>query len=248
MVQQPKQPDSRLASQILPGPLYRSVTHVFAQHITGCMLVGGSALAGYYAGHRRSDDLDLFAKDGDAHRASTLAVKSLRNLGARIEDTVSSAQFYRASCTLDGQAFTVEVVLDANAHAVGEFHVADDGVAVGSLATLLRQKAATLVSRCSEKDLYDWIWLFRSNPEVDLAMLIELGSQIDGGLTAEAALACMVGTELMKSACGFSHRQTSSQVFKDITTLKKNLEQGLDKLARSQPTPPVGELVRALRR
>lgn len=248
MVQQLEQPDSRLASKILPGPLYRSATHVFAQHITGCMLVGGTALAGYYAGHRRSDDLDLFAEDGDAYRSTTLAVKSLRNLGARIEDTVSSSQFYRASCTLDGHAFTVDVVLDANAHAVGESQVADDGVAVGSLATLLRQKAATLVSRCSEKDLYDLIWLFRSNPKVDLAMLIELGSQIDGGLTAEAALTCLVGTELMKSACGFSLTQTASQVFGEITTLKRDLEQGLDKLARGQPTPPVGKLVRALRR
>ena len=31
-------PDSRLARRVLPGPLYRALTHVFAQGISGCML------------------------------------------------------------------------------------------------------------------------------------------------------------------------------------------------------------------
>ena len=48
------------------------------------MLVGGTALAGYYAGHRRSDDLDLFVRDEAACRAAVLAVKSLVTLGAGI--------------------------------------------------------------------------------------------------------------------------------------------------------------------
>ena len=55
-----RKPESGLAAEVLPPPLYRALTHVFAQGIDGAMLVGGTALAGYYAGHRRSDDLDLF--------------------------------------------------------------------------------------------------------------------------------------------------------------------------------------------
>ena len=57
-----RQPDSSLAAQILPPPLYRALTHLSAQDLNGVMLVGGTALAGYYAGHRRSDDLDLFTE------------------------------------------------------------------------------------------------------------------------------------------------------------------------------------------
>jgi hypothetical protein len=243
-----RKPDSRLASRILPGPLYRAATHIFEQKITGCMLVGGSALAGYYAGHRRSDDLDLFARDGDAHRAAVLAVKSLRNLGAQTQELLSSSQFYKTSCTLDGHAFTVDVVLDANLHSVGESRAADDGVVVASLETLLKQKAATLVSRCSEKDLYDLMWLFRAKPDLDLRSLIELGSQIDGGLTAEAALTSLLGAGLSKSSCGFSHSQSADEVFGDITSLKKSLALGLHELALSQPAPRLGKLVRALRK
>jgi hypothetical protein len=212
------------------------------------MLVGGTALAGYYFGHRRSDDLDLFVKDEDAHRASSLAVKSLRNLGTQIEQVLSSSQFFKVTCVLDRHAFTVDVVLDANLHLFGKSEVAGDGVAVASLETLLRQKAATLVSRCSEKDLYDLIWLFRANPDIDFPKLIELGSQIDGGLTAESALTSLAGTELSRSSCDFSRTQTADQVFKQVSSLKKSLEQALDKLARSQPVPPIGKLVRSLRK
>lgn len=240
-------PDSRLARRVLPGPLYRALTHVFAQGISGCMLVGGTAISGYYAGHRRSDDLGLFARDRDAHRASVFAVRSLADAGAKVDEVLGSAQYFKASCLLDGHPFTVDVVLDSNLHAVGESHAADDGVAVAGVGTLLRQKAATLVSRCGEKDLYDLIWLFQANPGLDLSHLIDLGSQIDAGLTAEAALASLLGTEPSRSSCGFSLTQTPDEVLKEISVLKRNLEISLDKIARSQPAPEIGQLVRALR-
>ena len=240
-------PDSRLAQRVLPGPLYRALAHVYAQGISGCMLVGGTAISGYYAGHRRSDDLDLFARDEDAYRATVLAARSLTDAGAQVEEVFGSAQYFKASCLVEGHRFTVDVVLDANLHAVGEFHVADDGVAVAGVETLLRQKAATLVSRCGEKDLYDLIWLFRANPGVGLSQLIDLGSQIDAGLTAEAALASLLGSELSSSSCGFSLTQTPDEVLRDIAVLKRNLEASLDELARNQPAPGIGRLVRALR-
>ena len=109
------------------------------------------------------------------------------------------------------------------------------------------KRLATLVSRCGEKDLYDLIWLFQANPGLDLSQLIDLGSQIDAGLTAEAALASLLGTEPSRSSCGFSLTQTPDEVLKEISVLKRNLEVSLDKIARSQPAPEIGQLVRALR-
>jgi hypothetical protein len=240
-------PNSGLAREILPAALHRALLHVFAQRIPRCMLVGGTALAGYYAGHRRSDDLDLFVQDEDAHRSVILAVGSLRGIGASLEEVVSSAQYFKALCQLDGHAFTADVVLDANLFTVGESHRVDDGVVVASLETLLRQKAATLVSRCSEKDLYDLIWLFEAKPKLALSKLIELGAQIDAGLTTEACLTSLIGTRLSVSACGFSPTRTASEVFEDVTKLKAALEEAFDRLARRQAVHPIGHLVRALR-
>ena len=68
------QPDLSLARRVLPAPLLRALQHVFAQGLSGCMLVGGTALAGFYAGHRRSDDLDLFTETGEDQSAAVLAV------------------------------------------------------------------------------------------------------------------------------------------------------------------------------
>jgi hypothetical protein len=240
-------PDSKLAARTLPAPLYRALKHVFAQGITRCMLVGGTALAGYYAGHRRSDDLDLFAGDEPSWRAAVLAAKSLGSLGAAIEERQSSSQFYSATCELDKHLFTVQVVLESNLFVFGSFHRAADGVLVADVPTLLKMKAATLVSRCAEKDLYDLLWLLRREPGLTLERLVELGSQVDGGMSAEAALTSLVGTTVSKGACAFSRTESPGAVFRKISSLKKELERGFERIAREQPAPPIGELIRRLR-
>ncbi len=211
------------------------------------MLVGGTALAGYYAGHRRSDDLDLFVRDDGAFRAAVLAVKSLTELGAAVEERQGSTRFYSATCALDGHAFTVQVVLDANLFTVGACRVAADGAAVADLPTLLRMKAATLVSRCAEKDLYDLAWLFDREPGLTVERLLELGSSIDGGMTAEGVLTSMVGTTLTAAACGFSPAHAAGEVFRRVSRLKERLEHGFAQAAENKSPPPIGELIRKLR-
>jgi hypothetical protein len=239
-------PQSRLAEEVLPAPLHRALTHVFGQGVSECMLVGGTALAGYYAGHRRSDDLDLFTKDAPAQRACVLAVQSLIDVGASLSDERSSARFHHAACHLGGHDFTAQVVLDPNLFRVGSGARADDGVFVADLPTLLKMKAATLVSRCAEKDLYDLIWLFDQERELGVAELIALGSEIDAGMDAEAVLASLVGTELRESACGFSAGQSASEVYAAITELKRGLVRGLERHLRGQPAPPIAALLRRL--
>jgi len=241
------QPDIALASGVLPAPLYRGLLHVFAQGISGCMLVGGTALAGYYAGHRRSDDLDLFTRDTSAQRATSLAVNSLREIGATIEPLQSSKQFNAVACSLDGHDFTAQVVLDPNLFHVGHGLNAQDGTVVADIDTLLAQKTATLVSRCSEKDLYDLLWLFERFRDLDLPTLLERGARIDGGVHAEAVLLSLVGTRLDRSACGFSRTRSADDVFDAIQSLKTNLEHGLDQLAQDQAAPRIGKLIRALK-
>ena len=81
------------------------------------MLVGGTALAGFYAGHRRSDDLDLFTGSTTAFTQTVLAVRSLRALGVELHEVAHSNQYLRAVCNHRELAFTVDVVLDE--HVVG---------------------------------------------------------------------------------------------------------------------------------
>ncbi len=242
------EPDSHLAARVLPQPLYVALCHVFGQGLADSMLVGGTALSGYYAGHRRSDDLDIFVRDDSAHRAAVLAVESLTSLGATVRVRQRTPQFFDATCALSSHVFTAQVVIDARLFSVGRAARAADGVSVATLPTLFAQKAATLLSRCSEKDLYDLAWLFGRSPETPLAALVTKGAEIDAGMTAESVLLSLTGAPLRASACDFSLTHPPEVVFATITELRQALAQQLDRLARRQAVGPVGELVHLLRR
>jgi hypothetical protein len=161
-------PQSSLAAETPPTGLYAALRHVFSHGIDDAMLVGGTGLAGYYAGHRRSDALDIFTEGTLAHRETVGAVRSLGEIGGSLAGERSSARFYHATCELQGHQFTVQVVLDPNLFAVGSGIEAGDGVVVADLETLLKMKAATLVSRAGEKDLYDLAWFFEQAPDLDV--------------------------------------------------------------------------------
>ncbi|MBI4563392.1 MAG: nucleotidyl transferase AbiEii/AbiGii toxin family protein [Planctomycetes bacterium] len=239
-------PDSRLAARVLPPALYRALTHLFGEGLRGCMLVGGTALAGYYAGHRRSDDLDIFAADAVSWRAGTLAVKALSRRRAVVEEQRTTSGFQSTTCRLDGHPFTVQIVLDANLFVVGRSIRAADGVRVADLPTLVKMKAATLVSRCAEKDLYDLHWLLRREPGLTPQQLMELGLEIDGGMNAEAVLGSLVGAVLRRKACAFSRTEGAGAVFRKVSMLRERLGRGFEKLAQGRPAPPIGELIRKL--
>lgn len=181
-----------------------------------------------------------------AQRATVLAVESLRGLGTQIRERQSTNQFYSATCRLAKHGFTVQVVLDTNLFEVGNALEAADGVHVADLETLLKTKAATLLRRCSEKDLYDLVWLFTQFSDLNAAELIPLGAQIDGGMQAESLLISLVGTTLDASSCGFSNSQSAEDVLNEIESLKSQLESAFDRAARGQPTPTIGELIRRL--
>lgn len=238
-----RKPESRLAADVLPAPLHRVLTHVFAQGLSGCMLVGGTALAGYYAGHRRSDDLDLFTEDDLSRKAAVLAVKSLGDIG----DERTTAHLYHVTCHVDGHDVTAQVVLDSNLFAIGSGIMADDGVFVANLKTLLNMKAATFVARASEKDLYDLHWLFAQESALDVPAPIALGTEVDGGMNAEALLTNLIGTQLRESACDFSLTQKAGDVYAVVTRIQKTLVRGVERFLRGRPVPSIAALIRKLR-
>ena len=78
--------------------------------------------------------------------------------------------------------------MDPHLFAVGSGIEAGDGVVVASPGTLLKMKAATLVSRTGEKDLYDLAWFFERDHGLDVPTLIALGKEVDAGMKGEAVL------------------------------------------------------------
>ena len=241
--------DPQLADRVLPRPLLQALRHVFAQGIRDAMLVGGTALAGFYAGHRRSDDLDLFVGAPVAYRQAVLAVRSLRTLGADMQERSHSNQFYRAVCSWQALQFTVDVVLDPHALRVAGANAAGD-VMVAALPALLSMKAAALVSRCSEKDLYDLLWLFGAFPHRRCSDLVELGQDFDAGVSAETLLYSIGSADLEQGACGFAadFGVSAAAVYSGITALRRELLKALDLRLAGNTRTTLGEVVRRIER
>lgn len=249
-MESPKKPQLELAQRILPEPLYHCLTHIFAQKISGCALVGGTALSGFYAGHRRSDDIDLFTKDDTSQRATVLAIKSLTTLGVQFPDEFQTHQYYRATCRFREHSFTIDSVIDANLFKVGQFESIENGILIATIETLLMIKAATLVSRCSEKDLYDLMWLFEHIPGLNFEKLIDLGRKIDRGVNGEAVLLSISGTQLSEEACDFalSPHIDKKEVHQNLIQFQKELIQNLVLFLKQQPALPLKELVKKIKR
>ena len=96
-------------------------------------------------------------------------------------------------------------------------------IVVAGLPALLAMKAAALVSRCSEKDLYDLLWLFDAFPERELADLIELGRSVDRGVTGETLVYRIGSTELDRAACAFAAEfgTSAATVFSRFSALRR---------------------------
>ncbi len=154
---------------------------------------------------------------------------------------------YHTACRLDSHDFMAQVVLDSNLFAVGSGIEADDGVVVATPETLLKMNAATLVSRASEKDLYDLAWFFEQDDQLEVPTLIALGKEVDGGMSWEALLISLVGTEMGKTACGFSLTRTPEEVLAEVTRVQRGLIQGVESHLRKQPAPPIAALIRKLK-
>ncbi len=221
-------PNYKISREVLPGGILSALQHIFAQGISGCGLVGGTALSGFYAGHRRSDDIDIFVESAQAFKQTILAVKSLTGVGAVLSERAHSGQYYKALCNFKKHDFTIDVVLDSNLFTQGTFFSCNK-IMVASLPTLFMMKAATIVSRCGEKDLYDLMWLFKHLESMTVEHIFREGLRVDAGLNGESLLFSLASTKLSQSACGFSVSQgvSAGEVFKQISVFKKKLIPGI---------------------
>lgn len=243
------EPNFQLAEKALPAPLRKAIVHVFSQNIQGCVLVGGTAIAGFYAAHRRSDDMDLFTQDAGSQTAAVKAAYSLKDLGATLEVLQNTPSYFKAYATLEEHSFTVDVVLDANLFRVGKMVTLTNKIVVADLETLLKMKSATLVSRCSEKDLFDLIWLLKQVPNSSLGDVMKWALEIDAGAVADSLYNVVAGTVLRAGACDFSldPTLTASDVYKTICKFQKELAQAFEDTINQKPLPPLGKLFRALK-
>jgi len=200
-----------------------------------------------YLGHRRSDDIDLFTKDNHAQMAAVARVKNFAKKKIQIEVQENQKEFFHALANCQGHQFTIQIVTDSHLHKITEPKVINN-IYLGPLETLYKMKIATLVIRCSEKDLYDVLMLKKKFPDKNIKDWIKWGEEIDGGVSAESLELALTGANLRIDACDFSlGNKKSKEVYKEINLFRKELILELKNYIKNSDDDGLGKLFKILR-
>jgi hypothetical protein len=166
-------PPSRLT------PLQRDLLAAFFAREQRFFLTGGGALAGFYLGHRTTEDLDLFSPPGpdldDAARALEAATEACGGTGRAAK---RFGDFQRIVVTRGDEECIVDLVID-RAPPVDPVKATRGAVRVDTLREIAANKVCTLVSRSEIKDLVDLAALVEAG--VDLELAVADAKRKDGG-------------------------------------------------------------------
>jgi len=158
-------PPSRLT------PLQADLLGAFFAREKRMFLTGGGALAGFYFGHRDTEDLDLFAAPGlDLEGPASALAAAAAACAATLQSLTTYPDFRRFLAVRGDEHCLVDLVID-RAPMVDPAKVTFGEVRVDTLREIASNKVCTLLSRSEIKDL------------VDLRALVEAGVDLDQALS-----------------------------------------------------------------
>lgn len=117
-------------------------------------LTGGAALVGFYLGHRKTGDLDLFTLENEIENGFAIARDVARSLDATVESIQTSPDFRRLLVRRETEAVVVDLVreyvfqLEPVKREIG-------GIRIDSPEEILANKLCALLSRTEIRDLVD---------------------------------------------------------------------------------------------
>lgn len=161
--------------------LQMDVLREFFAREQGFFLTGGAALAGFYLGHRATDDVDLITTDADAFERGRFVLDDLaRALGCQLVVRQDAPGFKRFVLTREDGAVVVDLMRDAG-HQLHPDKPVRDGVRLDPPDEILANKLTALLGRAEERDLVDVLVLERAGYSVEAALPVALAK--DGGCT-----------------------------------------------------------------
>ena len=137
------------------SPLQHDFVEAFFREESAYFLTGGGALAGFYLGHRTTEDLDLFCP---AVESMDLSVQRLRRVAAAIGATVEAVQeapeFRRFAVARGDHTTLVDLVIDRAPQLVSVKEQVG-AVRLDSLREIAANKITALLGRTAPRDLVD---------------------------------------------------------------------------------------------
>lgn len=164
--------------------LQRDLLQAFFRHERGFYLTGGAALAGFYLGHRETDDLDLFTGEEEAFERGRFALQGAADsLRASLAVRQEAPGFRRYVVSRGNEAVVVDLVWERVPPAYPE-KGEHAGIRVDPAEEILINKLTTVLSRAEERDLVDLMCLEKAGYRVEPALPAALAK--DGGCTPAA--------------------------------------------------------------
>lgn len=160
-------------------PLQRDLLAGFFAREQRLFLTGGAALAGFYFGHRETEDLDLFSAPGpDLAEPARAMTEAAAACGALAEPMQTYTDFRRLSVSRGDEECIVDLVID-RAPMVEPEKARFGAVRVDTLREIAANKICTLLSRSEIKDLVDLKTLVESG--IDLGQAFADAEKKDSG-------------------------------------------------------------------
>jgi hypothetical protein len=161
--------------------LQRDVLAAFFALERGFFLTGGAALAGYYLGHRTTDDLDLFTTDPAAfERGRFVMAEVASQLGGHLVTRQDAPGFRRLVLARGAEALVVDLVRDPSPQ-LHDTKLVRDEIVLDPPDEILANKLTAIVGRAEPRDLVDVLFLERAGHRVEDALPAALAK--DGGCT-----------------------------------------------------------------
>ena len=134
--------------------LQKDVLVAFFARENRFFLTGGAALAGFYLGHRETNDLDLFTLTDVLDDGVGLVRQIARQFGAALESIQISPEFRRLLMRRGEESVVIDLVREHAAQTYDEKNIVN-GIRVDRPEEILANKLCTLLSRSEVRDLVD---------------------------------------------------------------------------------------------
>lgn len=152
----------------------------FFSHENHFYLTGGAALVGFYLGHRKTEDLDLFTLENEIENGFATLTEVAQKLNATVESIQTSPDFRRVLVTRGVEAVVVDLVREYVFQLEPEKGEIN-GIRIDSPEEILANKLCTLLSRSEIRDLVDVCELERAG--FDIVNALAAAQKKDTGLS-----------------------------------------------------------------
>ncbi|HVS18833.1 MAG TPA: nucleotidyl transferase AbiEii/AbiGii toxin family protein [Planctomycetota bacterium] len=159
--------------------LQRELLEGFFESASEFFLTGGAALAGFYLGHRTTEDLDLFVHEASLDEGVSALRSVADRLGASLEGLRTSPSFRRFLVRRGGEGVVVDLVHDPVPSCAPQRWFGR--IRVDAPEEIFANKLCTLLSRAEIRDLVDVRALEAAG--YDLQEALAIATRKDAGLT-----------------------------------------------------------------